>query len=231
MKSKHALLSAASAAVLFVLTAFGAKSTPNYNLTATMSNYNANNEPYRLQSDGSTSAVYDPNIDSSILSYLYPSPACKTCGTTAYEWASDLSQSSRSFLVTLTPINSPVGPFTGPMAFNGKLRSRCFDPGNNVYSWLAIQTSDTNCAMRADFTYDNANYTLVMGPTEPGTGTATVTCTKWNSTTTTCSAWTDVPNTGATNANVAHLYSIGRNGSMKLIGSYALSFDVSLTLP
>jgi hypothetical protein len=231
MKSKHALLSAASAIVVLALTAFAAKSTANYNITATMFNYNANNVPYSLQGDGSTSTVYNPNTDSSILSYLYPDPNCTHCGTTAYEWALDLSQSSRFFLVTLTPISSPAGPFTGPVAFKGKLRSRCFDPGNNVYSWLAIQTSDTNCAMRADFTYNNVNYTLVMGPNESGTGTTTVTCTKWNSTTTTCSDWTDVPNTGVTNANVAHLYSVGRNGSTKLIGSYALSFNISLTYP
>jgi hypothetical protein len=231
MKSEHALLSVASAIVVLALTAFAAKSTANYNITATMFNYDANNEPHSLQSDGSTSAVYDPSTDSSISSYLYTSPACKTCGTSAFEWDLDVSQSSRSFLVTLTPINSSVGPFTGPVAFNGTLRSRCFDPANNVFSWLAIQTSDTNCAMRVDFTYYNVNYTLVMSPTESGTGTATVTCTNWNSTTATCSAWTDVPTTGVTNANVAHLYSVGRGGSMKPIGSYALSFDLSLTHP
>ena len=221
MKSKHALLSVASAFVILALSVFAAKSPSNYNITATMQNYDVNNEPHSLQSDGSTFAVYNPDTDSSISSYLY----------STFEWDLDVSQSSRSFFLTLTPINSSSGPFTGPVAFNGKLRSRCFDPGNNVYSWLAIQTSDTNCAMRADFTYDNVNYTLVMGPNESGTGTTTVTCTKWNSTTTTCSDWTDVPNTGVTNANVAHLYSVGRNGSTKLIGSYALSFNMSLTYP
>lgn len=210
----------------------GGATSGSYNISATFSNYDAGNNPFTLQGDGSSSAIYDPNHDSSILSYLYPDPNCKGCGTTGYEWALDLSQSSRSFLVALAPVNgSSNGPFLGPTALNGKLRSRCFDPSNNVYSWLAIQTSDSNCAMRVDFTYNNVNYTLVMSPIEPGTGTATVTCTSLNSSTSTCSAWTDIPTTGVPNADVAHLYSVSKSGKLTLLGSYALSFEMTLTHP
>jgi hypothetical protein len=132
-------------------------------------------------------------------------------------------------MLTLTPVNgSPAGPFTGTMAFSGNLRSRCFDPSNTPYDWLNIQTQDTNCAMRVNFTYSNVQYALVMSPLYPGTGTATVTCTNWNGTA--CSAWTDVPSLGP-NANVARLYSLGKSGSETYVGSYALTFNATLTHP
>jgi hypothetical protein len=221
------------AAALLSLLALGSillaaqKSSSSYNITATLYN-DVNNNPYALQSDGTNSAVYSPS--SSVLTYLYPSPACTRCGTTAYEWALDVTQSSRWFLLTLTPLNgSPAGPFSGTQTFNGKLRSRCFDPGNNVYSWLAIQSQDTNCAMRVNFTYGRTDYTLVMSPLEAGTGTATVICTNWKGSL--CSSWTDLPTAGVANANVAHLYSFGKGGAQTLIGSYALSFYITLTHP
>lgn len=221
-------VSVCSALILvLMLTVAAQKTSAGYNMTATLYNYDAANTPFAFQSDGTASAVYSPS--SSLLSYAYPDPSCRNCGVTGYEWAFDLTQSSRSFLLTLTPVNgSPAGPFSGTRAFSGEVRSRCFDPGNNVFSWLAIQTSDTNCAMRVNFTYQNASYSLVMGPIEPGTGTATVACTSWNGSA--CSAWTDVPTAGVANANVAHLYLSGKRGST-LIGSYALSFNVTLTRP
>lgn len=198
------------------------KIATSYNITATLYNCcDASSNHFALESDGASgSAAYSPS--STLLSYL--------SGSSTYEWASDLTESGRAFLLSLTPVNgSPAGPFSGPLAFSGKLRSRCFDPSNNVYSWLAIQTFDANCAMRVDFTYNQTPYILVMSPIEAGTGTATVTCTNWNGSS--CSAWTDVPTTGVPNATVAHLYSLGRGGKETLVGPFALTFSATLTHP
>jgi hypothetical protein len=182
----------------------------------------ASSANFTLESDGTASAVYS-NGTAGVTSDL------ATCSVTACEWALGLEQSTRFFMLTLTPVNgSAAGPFTGTMAFNGDLRSRCFDPSNTPFDWLNIQTQDTNCAMRVNFTYNSVNYALVMSPLYPGTGTATVTCTNWNGAA--CSAWTDVPSLGP-NANVAHLYSLGKNGSDTYVGSYALTFSATLTHP
>lgn len=139
----------------------------------------------------------------------------------------DLSNSSRSFSMTLTPVNgSQAGPFSGPLAFNGQLYSRCFTPNLGLQNWTQIVTSDNNCAMRANFSYGGVGYSLVMSPQVAGTGTATVTCTSNSSP---CSSWSDVPTTGpnASNPNVANLY--GSGGA--LVGQYYLSFNISLTHP
>ena len=83
--------------------------------------------------------------------------------------------------------------------------------------------------MRVNFTYNNVNYILVMSP-EPqynGTGTATVTCTKWSTSANSCVAWTDVPNSSAANPNVAFL--LNKSDGESYVGSYSLSFNVTLT--
>jgi hypothetical protein len=202
------LMAALISLMVLVGGAAAAPKTSPYTVTSTVSN----NSAFTLQSDGG--AAYSsatPGVLSELIS--------------AYQWDLDLTQSSRYFLLTLSPVNgSPSGPF-GTMGFNGMLQSRCFDPSNSLFSWLKIQTQDANCAMRVDFTYGTVNYTLVMSPVEPGTGTATVACTNWNGSA--CSAWTDVPTAGA-NANVAHLYTLPRNGKQKYVGSYALSFNVTI---
>ena len=154
-------------------------------------------------------------------------------GTLYYQWNLDLSSSSRSFYVTLTPMpGSPAGPFT-TAAFNGVLHSRCFGTNSSTYvNWTTIQPGfpDTNCAMRVNFTYNATSYTLVMSPDQPGTGAATVSCTNWSSKAKACVAWTDVPTVGITNANVANLYS-GSPGAQTLVGSYALNFNIGITNP
>jgi hypothetical protein len=99
-------------------------------------------------------------------------------------------------------------------------------------NWTTIQPGypDTNCAMRANFTYNDVAYTLVMSPEYPGTGTATVSCTNWNSKARACTAWNDVPTVGFPDSNVASLYS-GSPGSQTLIGTYALSFRIDVANP
>jgi len=206
--------------VLVVGVAAAPKAGP-YTMTATVFNCcDSNSHNFMFQSDGAVSSAY---------SSATPGVLSELSGDISYEWVLDLTQSSRSFLLTLSPVNgSPSGPFVGTLGFNGKLRSRCFDPSNSVFSWLKIHTQDTNCAMRVDFTYGTVNYTLVMSPIEPGTGTATVACTNWNGSA--CSAWTDVSTAGVANANVAHLYAITRKGQT-YVGSYALSFNVTMVHP
>src|ERR1044071_9008209 len=208
---------------LFSLLAIGlAFAAAMLSVTATIDNYDGNSVAYTLQSDGTNSATYGGNI----------SPNTGN-GTQYYQWNADLSSSSRSVYVTLTPVNgSSTGPFTRA-AFNGVLHSRCFGTNSGTYvNWTTIQPGypDTNCAMRANFTYTGVPYTLVMSPDYPGTGTTTVSCTKWNTKTKSCSAWSDVPTTGSANANVANLYS-GDPGLQVLVGSYALSFNISVTNP
>ena len=209
--------------VLFALlvVASAALAGGRYPVTATISTgcCDANGSSYTLQSDG---AVVYSNAGS-LLSQITPNNG----PTNYYQWSFDLSNSSRSFYLTLTPVNgSPVGPFSGPLPFNGQLYSRCFTPSLGLQNWTQIVTSDNNCAMRANFSYAGVGYSLVMSPQVLGTGTATVICTSNSSP---CSSWTDVPTTGpnASNPNVANLY--GSGGA--LIGQYYLSFNISLTHP
>lgn len=204
---------------LFVV-ASGALAAGRYSVTATISTgcCDANGNSFPLQGDGA--GAY--SNAGSLLSQLTPNngPA------NLYQWSFDLSKSSRSFSLTLTPVNgSSAGPFSGPLAFNGQLYSRCFTPSLGLQDWTQIVTSDNNCAMRANFSYSGVGYSLVMSPQVAGTGTATVTCTSHSSP---CSSWSDVPTTGpnASNPNVANLYNGGT-----LVGQYYLSFNISLTHP
>lgn len=192
-----------------------------YSVTATISNgcCDANGNSYTLQSDGG--GAYSNG--GTLLSQITPNNG----PTNYYQWSFDLSNTSRSFYLTLMPVNgSPAGPFPGPLPFNGQLYSRCFTPSLGLQNWTQIVTSDNNCAMRVNFSYGGVGYSLVMSPQYSGTGTATVTCTSNSSP---CSSWTDVPTTGpnASNPNVANLY--GSGGA--LIGQYYLSFNINLTHP
>jgi hypothetical protein len=190
-----------------------------YTVTATMANgcCDANNNAFTLQSDGGGSY----SNQGTVLSQLTPSNG----SANYYQWSLDLTNSSRSFYLTLNPISGPdlFGSPSASLPFNGQVYSRCFTPSLALQNWTQIVTSDNNCAMRVNFTYQGVSYTLVMSPQYSGTGTATVTCMSNSSP---CSAWTDVPTPGITSANVANLY----NGS-NLIGQYYLSFSITLTHP
>lgn len=209
------------ALLALLLVASAALAGSRYSVTATISNSccDTNGNSYALQGDGA--GAY--SNAGSLLSQLTPNNG----PTNYYQWSFDLSNSSRSFSMTLTPVNgSQAGPFSGPLAFNGQLYSRCFTPSLGLQNWTQIVTSDNNCAMRANFSYGGVGYSLVMSPQVAGTGTATVTCTSNSSP---CSSWSDVPTTGpnASNPNVANLY--GSGGA--LVGQYYLSFNISLTHP
>ena len=197
-----------------------------FTVTATMYNYNGTT-PTSLQSDGTLSATYVNKAG--VSSNLSPTTGG---GTDYYQWNLDLSNSSRSVFLTLNPLDSAsaaAAPFTGSVPFAGVMHSRCFTPSGGYQDWTKIQNGypDGNCAMRLNFNFNGASYTLVMSPEFAGTGTATVSCTSMPSKP--CVAWNDVPNSSAPNANVAFLYDT--SDGQTYVGSYSLSFNVSLTHP
>jgi hypothetical protein len=195
-----------------------------YTVTATIYNYDASSKAFTLQSDGGTSAVYSTGsgVDSAL------TPDSSGAGTLYDQWNLDLGHSSRSYYLTLTPLNGSPTVFLGSLRFNGQLYSRCFTSSGFYQNWTQIQPNypDTNCAMRANFTYNGTGYSLVMSPAQTGSGTATVSCTNWSTKSNSCVAWTDVPTAGIANANTANLFS----GST-LVGQYYLSFNIVLTHP
>lgn len=193
-------------------------------VTATIYNFDANNNPFTLQSDGSISAVYSPGTG--VSSNLTPNVL--GAGVLYYQWSFDLSSSSRAYYLTLAPLNGSPTVFSGALPFNGQLFSRCFTSSGGYQNWTQIQPQfpDATCAMRANFTYNGNGYSLVMSPSEIGTGTATVSCTNWSTKSNSCVAWTDAPTAGITTANVANLYGPGG-----IVGQYFLSFNISLTHP
>jgi len=203
--------------------AIAAPAASKFTVTATIYNFDANNNSFTLQSDGSTSAVYSTGsgVDSEI------TPNVPGAGTLYYQWGLDLNNSSRAFYMTLSPLNSSPTVFSGSLPFNGQLYSRCFTSSGGYQNWTQIQPQypDANCAMRVNFTYNGTGYSLVMSPSETGTGTATVTCTNWSTSSKSCTAWADTP-TASTNINVANLYNGGT-----LVGQYFLSFNITLSHP
>jgi len=212
-------------ALLAMLTlAVAAPAASQLTVTATIYNFDANNNPFTLQSDGSISAVYSPG--SGVSSNLTPN--VNGAGNLYYQWSFDLGSSPRSYYLTLTPLNGSPTVFSGSLPFNGQLFSRCFTSSGGLQNWTQIQSQfpNTNCAMRANFTHNGNGYSLVMSPTETGTGTATVSCTNWSTKANACVAWTDVPTANVTTANVANLYGPGG-----VVGQYFLSFNITLSHP
>jgi hypothetical protein len=211
------------ALLAILIVAVGALAASKFTVTATIYNFDANNSAFTLQSDGATSAVY--SAGSGVNSTLTPN--VPGAGTLYYQWSFDLSSSSRSYYLTLSPLNGSPAIFSGSVPFNGQLVSRCFTSSGGLQDWTQIQPQfpDTNCAMRANFSYNGTGYSLVMSPSETGTGTATVSCTNWSTKSNSCVAWNVVPTIGIANANVADLY------SGTLIGQYSLSFMATMTHP
>jgi hypothetical protein len=218
MKNSKSRVALGGAALLVAAVALGSHNGP-YTGTATFFNANGPTQ-YTLQSDGNNSASYSVTF----------SPTASE--PTYYQMDLDVG-TSRSVRLTLVPIKSSPALF-GTMAFSGgTLYSRCFTPagGTSSYqSWPEITTSDGNCAMRVNFTYNDVDYTFVMSPEQPGTGTALVTCTETDASNA-CVAWTDVPNPGAANHNVAFLYEVPKHGGDIYVGSYWMSFEVTVTHP
>lgn len=223
MKSPN-LIKRVLLALTLSLAAMVAASVPReVTVTATIDNYvNGTSTPYSLQSDGYPSATYSGDF----------TPTADTSGPNYFQLNLDLSK-SRAVVLTLNPLDgSPAPPFTGPLALPGSIvYSRCFTPSGGYQDWTQIQqaTPDGNCSMRVNFTYERVNYSLVMSPEYPGTGTAIVTCTIWSTSANSCVAWTDVPNSNSANPNVALL--LNKSNGESHVGFYSLSFNVTLTHP
>ncbi len=214
-----------------LLLAVAAYAGAAYNVTATLYNADTNNNAYTLQSDGSTSAAYPngPGLDDDL------TPVCSGC-VLYYQW--DLSfgtASSRAVNLTLQPIGtSPTIFSSNPQLLQATLYSRCWTDNtlSTYQNWTQIKgnITDNNCAMRVLFTYSGVNYVLVMSPEQAAsghpTGTASVTCTNWNTKSNSCVGWTDVPTPNQNLSNVANLYQ-GSN----LVGQYYLSYKATLTHP
>src|SRR6202007_369882 len=79
--------------------AITAVAAARYTVTATIYNYDSNNNAFTLQSDGSSSAVY--STGSGVDSEITPNSGAGAL----YQWGLDLSKSSRSFYLTLSPVN------------------------------------------------------------------------------------------------------------------------------
>jgi hypothetical protein len=111
---------------------------------------------------------------------------------------------------------------------NVEVYSQCFDQGDTAVGLLAMTSgaSNGNCSFGMDFTSARTKYKLVMGPTAPGTGRATVTCTA--AVNGSCTTWTIAPNPDAANAGVANLYTFAHNGSLVFYGVYRNSYAVAV---
>jgi len=99
-----------------------------------------------LQSDATNSALYSTGsgVDSAV------TPDLAVAGTLYDPWDLDLSHSTRSYYLTLSPVNGSPAVFSGSLPFNGQLYSRCFMSNGGDQNWTQIQPNypDTKCATR-----------------------------------------------------------------------------------
>lgn len=113
--------------------------------------------------------------------------------------------------------------------------SRCFPAyAGGEESWPMTLGTNSVCSLRAHFSVGSQEYYLVMSPNGhyPGTGWASVTCNKVNSTGV-CNDWTAVPNLSADPNNypaVAQLLSVS-GSTQTSVGFYYNTFNVHVTLP
>lgn len=135
------------------------------------------------------------------------------------------NQSLRTIWLTLASQGAPVPD--GYYSANVEVYSQCFDVNNLATGWLVISPGSSNnrCTLGVDF----SNYKLVMGPTTPGTGWASVSCNGGDSQGM-CNNWTITPYTGGDNPTVANLYEITKSGKV-LKGAYHNTYRIDVTNP
>jgi hypothetical protein len=135
------------------------------------------------------------------------------------------SQTARTVYLVLASQAIPAPD--GNYASNVEAYSGCFDQNDAQVSILlmTVGASNGNCSFGVDFSNGRTKYKLAMGPKNPGTGRAMVTCDA--ATSGSCTNWTIVPNPSAANAGVANLYHYANNGSLVLDGVYHNSFSVN----
>jgi len=191
-----------------------------------------------LNSSGASTYENDPNSCST-----YSTAAQKTCITMSLlpnDWyLRAYSGSNRK--IRLSFLALPGSP--DESALDGlyplAVATRCFNASN---SWVSIpltipaNTSNNRCSLRFNFTAANGTgYFYVMSPSYAGTGWSTVACVA-SSATDGCTAWTITPTPGnllpnPSLANVANLYTVGKAGRLTLVGTYKMTFNITLTHP
>jgi hypothetical protein len=170
----------------------------------------------------------------------YSTTALKTCITMSLlpnDWYLRLySGSGRTIHLTFTAQGSSPDESALDSSYLAQVATRCFNASNN---WVSIPltipsgTSNNRCSLRVNFTAANGtNYFFVMSPIYAGTGWSTVACTSGTATAT-CNAWSITPTPGSLgpNPNVANLYTVAKNGSLALVGTYEMTFNIKLTQP
>lgn len=159
-------------------------------------------------------------------------------GVSSVEWELNLTkQSVRTVYLTFSqPISSSQPPSPVPDGYYPALVfSRCFPAYSGAEeSWPMSLGTNSVCSMRAHFSVGAQEYYLVMSPngSYPGTGWASVTCNKVDSTGV-CNDWTAVPNLSADTNNypaVAELLSV-TNGIQTPVGFYYNTFNIHVTRP
>ncbi len=153
------------------------------------------------------------------------------------EWQVNLTkQAVRTVYLTFSqPVNGSASEPVPDGYYPALVFSRCFPSyGGAEESWPMVLGTNSVCSMRAHFSVGSQEYYLVMSPNGkyPGTGWASVTCNKVNSTGV-CDDWTAVPNLSADTNNfpaVAQLLSV-TNGVQTPVGFYYNTFNIHVTRP
>jgi len=191
-----------------------------------------------LNSSGASTYENDPNSCST-----YSTSAQKTCVTMSLlpnDWyLRAYSGSNRKVRLTLLALPSSPDESALDGLYPLAVATRCFNASN---SWVSIpltipaNTSNNRCSLRFNFTAANGTgYFFVMSPSYAGTGWSTVACVA-SSATDGCTAWTITPTPGnllpnPSLANVANLYTVGKAGRLTLVGTYKMTFNITLTHP
>ena len=136
------------------------------------------------------------------------------------------SQTARTVYLVLASQGIPAPD--GKYAANVEVYTGCFHQNDAQVSILLVTagTPNGNCSFGVDFSNGRTKYKLAMGPKDPGTGRAMVTCNA--ATTGSCTNWTIAPNPSVANAGIANLYHCANNGSLVLDGVYRNSFSVNV---
>lgn len=191
-----------------------------------------------LNSSGASIYENDPNSCST-----YSTSAQKTCITMSLlpnDWyLRAYSGSNRKIRLTFLALSGSPDESALDGLYPLAVASRCFNASN---SWVSIpltipaNTSNNRCSLRVNFTAaDGTGYFYVMSPIYAGTGWSTVACIA-SSSTDSCTAWTITPTPGnllpnPNLADVADLYIVGKSGKLTLVGTYKMTFNITLTHP
>lgn len=213
-------------------------------VTSNVSNTDTSGTAVTVQGDdvllnsGASTYGNDPNSCST-----YSTSAQKTCVTMSLlpnDWyLRAYSGSNRKIRLTFVPLFGSRDQSALDDLYPLAVATRCFNASN---SWVSIpltipaNTSNNRCSLRVNFTAANGTgYFYVMSPIYAGTGWSTVACIA-SSSTDSCTAWTITPTPGnllpnPSLANVAKLYIVGKAGKLTLVGTYKMTFNITLTRP